>query len=319
MIFEIIRYFLIWLFCLVPILIWGYIFSYVDGSDFHSRRFLAWIIAWTFSVVPVLYMEKLLNFLWLSNIDIFSLIKNHSGFFSIFISLFWISLIIAALLFLMTIFFISDISRLLEIYIKNILTIFVYSLIFGIIYVLAWKMDFLAFEIKNPVSIWSNVFNTFFLVIIYYMIIWFLEELSKHFSFLPSSLGELTSVKSWVLLSIFIALGFWFVENILYINNIFLDKWWISGDLFSTWIFRWIFSLFVHVLCAAIVWFYFSKAYLFFKNDIINYVKIFLSWIIFSVIVHAIFDISLTLSFSWIIFIYLIFWYFYLTKLFYKE
>ncbi|EKE27205.1 MAG: hypothetical protein ACD_4C00001G0001, partial [uncultured bacterium (gcode 4)] len=32
MIIDILRYFLIWIFCLVPIVIWGYIFSYIDNS-----------------------------------------------------------------------------------------------------------------------------------------------------------------------------------------------------------------------------------------------------------------------------------------------
>ncbi|EKE26812.1 MAG: hypothetical protein ACD_4C00138G0001, partial [uncultured bacterium (gcode 4)] len=236
------------------------------------------------------------------------------------ISIFWISLIIAFLLFIMSIFFIIDFKELFRTYFKNILTVLVYSALFWFFYLIIKKLDFLDFEIKNPVSIWSNVFNTFTLILIYYSIIWFIEEISKHFSFLPSSLSEINSEKNWILYATFIALWFWFIENILYLNNIYLDKWWISWDMILTWIFRWIFSLFVHILCWIIVWLYFSKAYVFFANkNILSYIKLFLFWLLFSIIIHAIFDVSLTLWFTAIIFIYAIFGYLYVTKLFYKE
>ncbi|MDD2487420.1 MAG: PrsW family glutamic-type intramembrane protease [Candidatus Gracilibacteria bacterium] len=319
MVSDIFRIFFIGIFCLFPILIWGYIFSYIDNSDFHSRRFVSGIIAGAFSVVPVLYLENILRFFGLNDINIFSLVSTGSGFFLIFSSIFAISMIIAILLFFMTLFFINDFANLIKIYYRNILSLLLYSALFGFVYMIARNIPFLDFEIKNPVSIGSNIFNTFFLILIYYMIIGFIEEISKHFSFLPSSLSEINSAKSGVLLAIFIALGFGFIENILYINNIYLDKGGLSGDIFSTWIFRGIFSLFVHVLCSVIVGSYFSKAYLFYSDSMIRYIRVFLSGIIISVIIHAIFDISLTLSFTAIIFIYLMFGYLYVTKIFYKE
>jgi RsiW-degrading membrane proteinase PrsW (M82 family) len=62
------------------------------------------------------------------------------------------------------------------------------------------------------------------MVLLYYLIVGILEEVSKHFSFLGSSFVDMDSVKKGALLSVFIALGFGFVENILYLSSILASK-----------------------------------------------------------------------------------------------
>ncbi len=313
---------MIWIFAFIPILIWGYIFSYLDNSVLNGRRFLAWIIAWAFSVVPVLYLENILDYFSLSNFNIFALISSHSSnYFFLGLSIIIITLIISVFLFITWIMFIKDFEDVIKIYLKNIFVIVLFSLPFILVYFISDYLPFLRKNITNSIHVSNFVFNTLGLILFYYIIIWFIEEASKHFSFLPSSLAEINSIKKWVLLAIFIALWFWFIENILYLYSVYNQKWLFSGNFLVTWIFRWIFSLFVHVLCSAVVWFYFTRAFLNFKKWFLNYfyVQTFLYWILFSIVLHAIFDISLTLNFTVIIFIYAISWYMYVTRIFAKN
>lgn len=99
-----------------------------------------------------------------------------------------------------------------------------------------------------------------------------------------------------MLFSIFIALGFGFIENILYLKNVAEQSGLMSSGVLTTWIFRSIFSLMTHIACSVIVGLYFSRAFIAYSAlpKVIPYVKTFLYGFIFSIIVHAIFDISLT-------------------------
>lgn len=303
----------------LPILVWWYIFSYLNNSELNSKRFIAWIIAWWISVVPVLYLEDILSLIWSENYNILNIIwswifEPWKATISLLITIItiWIFSLLAWLL------FIDNISKVIKTFLVNLIFLNFFIIIFLILYYLVWDMWLFSWKIKNSITIGKSIFGTTWLILLYYTIVWLLEESSKHFNYIPSSLAESDTIKKWVLYWIFIALWFGFIENILYLFNI-LKANWISWELISTWIFRWIFSLFVHILCSSIVVFWFIKTYL--QNPKINfvYLKSFLIAFILSITVHAIYDISLTLDFTGIIFIYLIIWYLYLTKIFYKE
>lgn len=319
---EIIQILIIWTIAFVPILIWAYIFSYLDNSKLSSHRFLAWIFAGWISVVPVLYLEQILKIIWLSNFNIINSIAIENFIpVNISISLIITIGVVAIFSLLAWLLFLDNISKIIKTYLKNALILCLFTILFLVVYYLVKDVWILSWVIKNPVNIWKVVFDTTWLILLYYIIVWLLEESSKHFNFMPSSLVDADNIQKWVLYAIFIALWFWFIENILYLFNITVHSWY-SGDFFSTWIFRWIFSLFVHILCSSIVAFGFMKIYLewkWFGGSNLKYIRAFLMAFIFSIIVHAIYDISLTLGFSMIIFIYLIFGYLYLTRIFYKE
>ncbi|MBP6981484.1 PrsW family intramembrane metalloprotease [Candidatus Gracilibacteria bacterium] len=159
------------------------------------------------------------------------------------------------------------------------------------------------------------------LVFFYYIVIAIIEETSKHFCVVTSSLPFIDSVKKGVLFSIFIALGFGFIENILYLKNIAEHSGLLSSGVITTWIFRSIFSLMTHIICSVIVGLYFSRAFLKYTSlpRIFPYIKTLLYGFIFSIIVHAIFDISLTIGFTGIIFIYFFGGYLGITRIFYEE
>ena len=181
-------------------------------------------------------------------------------------------------------------------------------------------ISFFWFLSNDNIYFWDLYFNSFKLIIFYYIVIAFIEEASKHFNFLQSSIVSINSVKSWVLYAIFVALWFSFAENLLYIYNIYQVEW-LSFSLVYTYFFRSIFSVMVHVFCSSLVAYYFTRAYLKYREKDLSfpYLKIFIFWLIAWIFLHLIFDITLTLWFIFVIFFYFLFGYLYVSSIFYKE
>ena len=176
--------------------------------------------------------------------------------------------------------------------------------------------------IANPVGIGSFTFGTVGTVILYYAFVGYSEELGKHFSFVASSLPAATTVSGGLLLAIFVALGFGCTENILYLHHTAIESGLLDTGVFTTWIFRSIFSLLVHVLCTAVLANAFLKMYLSgtpYRLLDMRIVWTVLSALILSVGLHAIYDVSLTLGFQAIIFVYFLLSYFVVTGMFYRE
>ncbi|EKE30117.1 MAG: hypothetical protein ACD_2C00039G0001 [uncultured bacterium (gcode 4)] len=313
----------IWIliFAFLPILWWAYLFSYLDDTPLHSKRFIAWVIAWWISVVPVLYLEEIMKMIWLENFNILTYISDNV-FAPVWVSVSVLATVITVWIFMFIawMLFFDLLLKVWKTYLKNVIILCFFTIFFIVIYFIVNKISFFDKSVGSEISIWKNVFNTIWLVTLYYIVVWLLEESSKHFSFLPSSLYFTDSIKKWVLLAAFIALWFWFVENILYMWSITKESS-FGWEAISIWIFRWIFSLFVHIICSIIVAKWFVSWYLKSEYDKSRfmYAKAFLSAIFLSIMVHALYDISLTLWFTAIIFIYFIAWYLYVTKIFYKE
>lgn len=316
------------IFTFLPILVWGYLFSYIDDSTLNRKRFLVGIIAGGLSVIPILHMDYIVNTVWFELLNVFNFVANVSDLYSL--SLFYISIIIF-LLFLAFISFFSwffmssdnqNLKKMWEVYLKNILLFVLYSIfIWGVIYLISIsKILDIPIDDSEAVSFSGIVFNSFKLVLFYYILVGLIEEISKHFHFIRSSLFYINSVKTWVLYAIFVALGFSFIENILYFYNLY-NQYGIGKSLVITYIFRSVFSVLVHILCSSVIAYYFSKYILWVRNSgkSFSYIKMFMYGILISTMLHTFFDVSLTLGFSFIIFIYFIGWYLYITNIFYKE
>jgi len=302
----------------IPILLWGYIFS----TWLNRKRFLAWIIWWAISVLPILYLEEIIDTLHLWFLNVFAFLSNiWNSFFSFIFSLF--SLIFFILILSVIIwFFFKWFKKWFYIFLKNLWVFFIFSFIISIFIYLLNNINLFNLKIDNfsQLSFWKTIFSSFKLMIFYYILVWILEEVSKHFNFLQTSYLHIKNIKEWILYSVFVALWFSFIENILYFYNIY-ENIWFNSNLVITYFLRSIFSVFVHIFSSFVIWYYFSKAYLEFqktKNNFL-YLKIFLFWIFFWVLIHSIFDISLSLWFSLIIFIYFILWYFYMWKILLKN
>jgi len=322
MIFQIITIILIVFISLFPIVIWAYIFSYIDNSILNKKRFLVWIIWWALSVFPILYMDKIISFTNFDYLNIFQFIHNIWGLFSV------VQLIISLSIFL---FFLVSISFLLWsfshkfkeiilIYLKNIL---VFLVLIVWLWVLTYLFNrFIPFNFPTDKSIWfwKIIFDSFKLIIFYYLLVAFIEESSKHFNFLQSSVLYIKNIKTWVLYAIFVALWFSLVENVLYLYNIYIAQW-LWTELLSTYFFRSVFSVMVHILTSSVVAYYFSRALILYRSKELSfpYLKIFLTWLIASIFLHLVFDVALTLWFSFVIILYFLGGYLYVSSIFYRE
>jgi len=312
----------------IPVIFWAYIFSNIDENPINKKRFLIWIISWWLSVVPILYMDSIIEFIKLKNLNFFNLAYNIKDLFSSLNFSFWLSLFLMIILILSWIlaFMIKKNINILRTYIK---AIFIFLLFILLIWVIFYSIDlfssyfiFLNYDIWESKNIyfWETVFSTIKLIIFYYIIVAFIEEATKHFNFIWTSILDIRNVNEGVIYAIFVALWFSFVENILYFNNLYLSTW-FSWELVQTYFFRSIFSIIVHVYCSVVVSYAFVKSYLLFKqnNKIFPYLKTFIKGLFYWILLHFIFDFTLTLGFTMIIIIYFVIWYLYVSSIFYKE
>jgi len=67
----ILRIFFIAVIAFLPVLFWGYIFTYIDSSHLNRKRFFLGILAGVLGVLPIYYFENILNFLHLDFLNIF--------------------------------------------------------------------------------------------------------------------------------------------------------------------------------------------------------------------------------------------------------
>jgi len=326
MILDIIFIFFLVIITFLPILFWGYLFSYFDWNDFNKKLFYTWIFVWWFSVFPVLYLDDILrNWLWFLNffqniLHIFS----FSWFLLFFISIFLFAFIIWIFyLFLFAWFdnikiklkkFLRGFYFFIPIFFLFSLFILLISLFFSFFSWLDFKWEWL------NMSFWEVIFNTFKLVIFYYLLMAFLEEISKYLWFKYSSYSmENISLKQSVLFWVFVALGFSFIENILYFYNLY-NKSGLWLELIVSYFLRSILSISVHILSTTIFVYFFSKFFNYsaklYDYKMIYYLFI---WFLLSVSLHAIYNIWVTFNITLLSFSYIFLRYFYLTYIFNEE
>ena len=307
---------------LIPIVLWGYIFSYIDSSELSRKRFAVWLIGWAISVVPILFLDNLLESPGFSFLNIFEKVTQSWSLLWAF--QFWISLIlflfIIAWIAFMAISWTDKSKKMLRIYVKNIV-IFSGFIIALAVFVLLFSLIGVGTQtIQNSSQFGEIIFDTFKLILFYYILVAFIEEASKHFNFLQSSVLHIKTIESGVLYAIFVALGFAFIENVLYLYSQY-QLTGLSMELSSIYFSRSIFSVMLHVLCSAVVGYFFSKAHVnYFKKSFNwSYLKLLNIGLFFGVLLHLIFDLSITFGLSFMIIIYFIGGYLYVSSIFYKE
>lgn len=319
------NFFILAIISFFPIVIWGYIFAYIDDNPINKQRFLVWILGGILSVFPIFYMDKILLLFHFDYLNVFLFAHKLKDILSTFefwlsLSLFLFFLVFSSFILWLT--FIKS-KSVFKIYLKN-LVVFLFWIFFLsiLLFFLNYLFNLSVFSnIKvEEISFMNIIFDSFKLIVFYYFIVAFIEEASKHFNFLQSSILYVDSVKTWVLYSIFVALWFSFIENILYLNNIYSQNW-LSSYLFKIYFYRSFFSVMVHVICSSLISYYFCRALINYRINGLNfpYLKVLLTWLFLWILFHLIFDISLSLWFWFIIFVYFIWWYLYVSSIFYKE
>jgi len=319
---------LIILISFIPVVFWAYIFSSLNEEKVSKKKFIIWIFSGIISVAPILYMDKIIDIIKINNLDFFSKASNIWNFLSSIN--FWFSLSLFLLLVIFISFILQKIIRknkwLFMAYLKNFILfvffIIIISLVFYFINLFSEGFSYLNNSLDHWKNIyfWNTVFNTIKLIIFYYVLVAFIEEASKHFNFVWVSILDIKKVEDWVLYSIFVALGFSFIENILYLHNLFVNSW-ISFELTKLYFFRSIFSIMVHVFCSSVISYFFTKSYLRYKKDnkLFPYLKVFLIWLSIWILLHFIFDFAITVGFSFIIIMYFVVWYLYVSSIFYRD
>lgn len=309
----------------LPVVFWGYIFSYIDSTLASRRNFILWIIAGWISVLPVLYFSSIMEVFNLPILNVFYYVSKVGDFVSLFplwISLFFLLFLILFVSFLLGLF-LRQLRDTLFVYIKNFFVFLCYLVFLSwIFYVLNLLFSFFPevnFELWNSIIFWDVVFDSLKLVIFYYFLIGVIEEAAKHFHFLNTGIFWAKNEKSLVLFSIFVALGFAFIENILYFKNLY-EAYGVTGELVKTYFFRSVFSMILHILSSSIIAFSFAKVFLKYNTRLsFHYVKVFFIGIAISVFLHAFFDIALSIGLGFVMFIYFIGGYLYVSSIFYKE
>ena len=216
---------------LIPIVLWGYLFSYFDDSKMNRMRFIIGICAGWISIPPVLYLQDIIHTTNFFYLDIFSSVAWLQGFswvFQIFISFFSILFFLSIIPFLIFFWF-WDIFTKWKNYIKNYAIFSWYLMIIWVMfYIVGYIFDTFNFFDRSYnfwLQFWNIVFDSLKLVIFYYIIVAILEELSKFFCFYYSPVFSIVNVRQYVLYAIFTALWFAFVENMLYFYKIYQAHW----------------------------------------------------------------------------------------------
>ncbi len=320
--------FLIWIMSIIafiPIALWGYFFGYIESDNFNKKRFFIGILAGWLAVFPVLFLWDIIDEFSFHLFNIFSYIHSFGQetwiiqvFFSFLSLLFFFSLL-PFLLFYLTPYSKEKLKIFFSRFLLFSFYFFLISLwLYGINFIFS-VFDGLQFDTEISIAFWDIVFNSLKLIIFYYLLIGILEELSKFLFFSYERNFSVVSAKQGVISSIFIALGFAFVENILYFISLY-ENFWVGKELISTYFLRNIFSVFLHILCSSIFAYYFSTLYLKFKNNYtFEFIKVLFIWFFLALFFHAIFDIFLTFNLMFFVFLYIIWGYFYLTYIFYKQ
>lgn len=325
---AVISLFFVWIICFIPIVFWGYFFSFVDSSVFNKKRFFLGILAGSMSTLPILALDRVFEVQSFSALHIFEnsatlwgIASYGVNFFSFLFILLLVIWTITLFSFVMTQLKRKDFSIFFKSFMWFLVTIICILFIFFLVQILGGIFPSIeAGSLTNAPAFTTTVFNSLKLVIFYYVIISFLEESAKHFSFLGSGIPENINLKQAVLFSIFVALGFSFLENILYWLKI-IEEHGLWMELFAIVFYRSVFSLFIHVFSSALLWYFFAKAYIKYKEGIVNwwFIKELLFWIILALLFHSSFDIFISYNMSIFIFVYFIIWYFWVSKLvFYK-
>lgn len=194
---ELLSLFFIAVITLLPILLWGYIFSYLDNSELNTKRFLIGIVAGAISVVPVLYLSDFLSFLSFDAFNIFPLLARTGEAFSIMSAFAIMIALIALVIFCISFGIFFDATRQSSgLLLKNALIIVALGFGFALFQELLSSLSLFETPLKNGgVTLGNTTYDTVKLVLFYYLVIGIVEEASKHFSMVTSSVSAMDSVK----------------------------------------------------------------------------------------------------------------------------
>jgi len=209
--------------------------------------------------------------------------------------------------------------------------------------IILYKMSWKYFPELNIFSYLENFDHSLFAilpvsVLLNFLLVGMIEEYMKHIAVKTVDDGRFKSIDDAIEYSIVAALGFAFVENVMY----FFYIWQYQGfdTLYLSFIFRSIFSTFAHVLFSGVYGYYYGLAYfaepvyqdelrqnrhplikllhklLSFKSGTMFADEKITQGLLYAVVLHAFFNVILEMNMTFVIVPFLIFGYVSLTYLF---
>ncbi len=256
----------------LPVYLWGYGVSYLLDTPWNRRRFFLGMMIWWLSICIV----------W-----IFSYLGTRSPYGLVALSIFFI-ILIASLFILIRSGSVYARALLQKFATINMLSIFILltATITLSTFLPGWAL--LALSIA-PLLISSLI-----------------EESSKHLmSIWLMSQNFAFSRRDIIIFTLFVVLGFVFIENLLYLA--------VSYTSLSTWIFRSFFSLLAHLLASVICAYAWWRA-LSYEPYSLRYISIFVIWFIIATLTHLCYNLILAEGSMIGLFVYMIIWYIVVTQ-----
>jgi len=258
--------------------LWMWIYKNAFWIELNKKIIFISLFVWWIAAFSIIWFPKLASYFW------FDSFTNHTfNWKVVFIFMGYLNALIL---------FLSAILRSFSL--KQILNLIVFNLFFIILF-----------------SIFKNLsLDTFVIsVILYYLFVAYGEELIKN------QLAFIIDNKTWQLESdlllyhILLAIGFAFWENIVYL------VWWIGFGTFISSLIGWL-SI---VLLRGILWFWAHTFYssLVWMWNILWFITIFI-FILLSMLVHYWYDIALYFNYKFIIPIFIVLVYAWVSYIFYK-
>jgi RsiW-degrading membrane proteinase PrsW (M82 family) len=192
-------------------------------------------------------------------------------------------------------------------------------LVFGLVAVILWRLSTLLglydWLLDTPLKLEGAVYASVGAVFFYYVLVAASEEAVKHFGLLAGYSAGSDSLVRAVIAGMFVALGFSFVENILYLANIASSGSLLSGLYWQTLGYRSVFSTLLHVTCSAVLAAAFFRSFADSRQITPTLFAKYLAYGVgVSVVAHAVFNSSMVLGFPGIVFAYLVGGYLYITS-----
>lgn len=134
----------------LPILLWGYIFSYLDNSPLGARRFGLGIIAGVLSVVPVLFMGDIMTLANLANWNIFPLLLHTDSPIGLTLSLLITIGLIATSIFIFSLgIFSMSMGKVWKTYIRNTFIVVLIGILFSLFHVVLFNLNIFESPLEN--------------------------------------------------------------------------------------------------------------------------------------------------------------------------
>ncbi|MDQ1343647.1 MAG: hypothetical protein QG650_367 [Patescibacteria group bacterium] len=297
---------------LFPIVLWGYAFSYLDADRFNARRFVLGIVTGAAAVFPIAFMPEVSSALpFLGNV--FASIADRmsalavSTAFAVFLAT--VSAIVLIAAFIIRSSSIFDDGR--PIFRSLVAVGLSVPFFFSVASVFMGDSN----GIDPEVRIAGATLAGFASILLAYLVVASVEEGGKHLgTYGTGSYADIAS--KGVLYAAFVALGFAFAENVLYLSSILRSEAPFSS-FFSTWFSRSLFSVGVHTLCSVAAAVPFVRAAREGAADA-RAVSLAAKGLLIAVMLHATFDVTVSYGKTGIVFLYAVIAYAFLTRAFHR-